>query len=243
MRFFDDVKQHYERGDFEDDFTTIALSAPELKDDCIRKAFAHVGESISQTNIGDGLKKVLQMNEVIYHAMATAEDEKSIYIISKQRASQTHDEATRNKTPFGEKPKPAEYLVLLQVGIAETTYASHKHDLGICTHIMRAYCGQCTAGCGMCTHKSGALWMQHLHWGEGRPTEQPATSNFCSWVPGCRAAHTCTTLEPASHTHIEKLPDLMRRHRRNLKEEQNGTLMLVFLQGMMYLVAMRDFIL
>ena len=49
MRFFDDVKQHYERGDFEDDFTTIALSPPELKDNCIRKAFAHVGESILQT--------------------------------------------------------------------------------------------------------------------------------------------------------------------------------------------------
>ena len=206
MRFFGDVKRHFDNGCFEDDFTTIALSAPELKEDFIRKAFAHIGESTTQKNIADGCRQVIQMDGVIYHAVATAEDGKSIYILSKQRASQTHDESTRNKTTHGERPKFAEYLVMMQVAVAETTYSTHGHDLGICTHVMRAYCGQCTAGCGMCKHKSSALWMQHCHWGEGRPTEQPATSKLCSWVPGGRGARVCTTLLPACNTHMERLP-------------------------------------
>ena len=95
---------------------------------------------------------------------------------------------------------------MMQIRVEQTNFASHGHDLGICTQVMRAYCGQCKAGCGMCKHKSSTLWMQHLHWGEGRPTEQPATSNLCSWIPGMRSARTCSTIKPACHTHIERLP-------------------------------------
>lgn len=58
----------------------------------------------------------------------------------------------------------------------------------------------------MCTHRSGALWMQHIHWGEGRPTPKPATSDFCPWVPGSNSKRTCTTLLPASRTTMQKLP-------------------------------------
>ena len=50
------------------------------------------------------------------------------------------------------------------------------------------------------------MWMQHLHWGEGRPTPKPATASFCSWLPGSRAKRTCRTVSPASNLHVEKLP-------------------------------------
>jgi len=50
------------------------------------------------------------------------------------------------------------------------------------------------------------MWMQHLHWGEGRPTPKPVTSSFCSWVPGSRSKRNCSTVEPASKLFIEKFP-------------------------------------
>ena len=60
----------------------------------------------------------------------------------------------------------------------------------------------------MCTHLSGAFWMQHCLWGEGRPTPKPPTSSFCAWLPGSagREKRACSTLQPASHCHIEQLP-------------------------------------
>ena len=45
--------------------------------------------------------------------------------------------------------------------------------------------------------------MQHLHWGEGRPTPKSATSLFYSWVPGSQGKQNCSTLEPASKLVIE----------------------------------------
>mmetsp|Transcript_22954 Transcript_22954/g.37296 ORF Transcript_22954/g.37296 Transcript_22954/m.37296 type:complete len:129 (+) Transcript_22954:515-901(+) len=47
--------------------------------------------------------------------------------------------------------------------------------------------------------------MQHLHWGEGRPTPKPATVGFCLWVPGMRAERACSTVQPASMAHIKRL--------------------------------------
>ncbi|KAL7533234.1 hypothetical protein ACHAWF_004406 [Thalassiosira exigua] len=50
-------------------------------------------------------------------------------IISKQVASQTCDEKTRNKTAPGEKPLSHEYLVMMQVSVHATTVESHGHTL------------------------------------------------------------------------------------------------------------------
>ena len=88
------------------------METPELTEKFIYKSFIHVGESETQKSIRAGLAKILEMDSILYHAVAS-EDSGSIYIVSKQRASQVRDEQTRHKTPFGEKPKLAEYLVLM----------------------------------------------------------------------------------------------------------------------------------
>ena len=116
------------------------------------------------------------------------------------------DEKTRHKTAAGEKPKLAEYLVMVQLAVRRTTVASHGHTLGVFTHVMRSYCAACKAGCGMCYHRASLMWMQHLHWGEGRPTPKPATASFCSWIPGSRAKRTCSSLVAAANLSIERLP-------------------------------------
>ncbi|KAL7516467.1 hypothetical protein ACHAWF_000056 [Thalassiosira exigua] len=48
--------------------------------------------------------------------------------------------------------------------------------------------------------------MQHLHWGQGRPTPKPATASFFSWIPGSRSERNCSTFEPASKVTIENIP-------------------------------------
>ncbi|KAL7554211.1 hypothetical protein ACHAWF_017633 [Thalassiosira exigua] len=213
-------------GKFVEDYATIALEAPELQESFIHGAFVHVGENVSQKNVWSGLHRVQEMNELIYHAIAWGEDNASVYILSKQNASQTRDEKTRSKTAPGEKPKLAQYLVAVQLLVRPTTVDSHGHTLGVVDRVMRSYCAACKAGCGMCYHRAALLWMQHLHWGEGRPTPKPATSSFCPWVRGSRSKRNCSTVEPASRMNIERLPrsnkeaeaKLARDRKYNLKE-------------------------
>jgi len=219
--FFRDILKCYLDDIVIDDFTTISLIAPELKETFIWECFAHVGDSTNQKTIRAGLTKVLEMQEKIYHAISMAEDGKSMYIISKQQASQTHDEKTRKKTPAGEKPLRAEYLVMMHLAILPTTHGSHGHTLGLCLRVMRSYCGLCKAGCGMCIHRAGCLWMQHAHWGEGRPTPKPPTTEFCSWIPGSKCKREFTTLLPASRASIMQLPGSNEEAKRRLENGHN----------------------
>ena len=77
--FFVDISRLL-RGDmFIDDYATIALEAPELTEKDIYKSFIHVGESETQKSIRAGLAKVLEMDSILYHAVAS-EDSGSIYI-------------------------------------------------------------------------------------------------------------------------------------------------------------------
>ena len=69
-----------------------------MEEDFIVSAFAHVGDSSSQKNITRGLERCLQANSLLYHAIAWAPDKNSIYLISKQRASQARDEKTSTPT-------------------------------------------------------------------------------------------------------------------------------------------------
>ena len=224
---FADVYGHFIGDLFTSDFDVIAMSAPEMSEDFIYKSFVHVGNQTNQKSIQSGLKKILEMDAVIYHSMAWGEDGASMYVLSKQRASQNHDEKTRNKTKAGEKPNFAEYLVMVQIAIRPTTDRSNGHTLGECSHIMRSYCAACKAGCGMCYHRASLLWMQHLHWGEGRPTPRPSTIDFATWVPGSNAkSRICSTIVPASSQTIMKLPastaeaskKLEKSNRRNVNE-------------------------
>ena len=146
----------------------------------------------------------MEMDERLYHGVAS-EESGFLYIISKQRTSMVRDEDTCYKTGFGEKPKLAEYFVVMQLRVEPTTVRDHGHTLGRVTHVKRSYCVRCKAGCGFCYHRAAVLWMQYNHWGEGRPTPKPATSEFCSWVPGSRAKRTCSTVVPAANLRIERL--------------------------------------
>ena len=87
-RFFVDITNRLETGSFVDDYSTIALEAPELQENFIHQAFVHVGEHVSQKNIVSGLTRVLEMEKILYHAIAWSDDRNSIYILSKQCASQ-----------------------------------------------------------------------------------------------------------------------------------------------------------
>ena len=140
QKFFLDLKQHHKRDMSTDNFGTITLEAPEITKDFIRRSFIHVGESVNQKNIASSLHKVLEMKEIIYHAIAWLDDRKSIYVVSTQRASTRIDEKTRNKTAVGEGLKLAEDFVMVQISVRPTTDASHGHAFGMCTHGMRSYC-------------------------------------------------------------------------------------------------------
>ena len=56
--------------------------------------------------------------------------------MSKQHASMNHEEKTRKQTDWGEKPKFAEYFVMVQLLIRPTTVESHGHSLGIAALVM-----------------------------------------------------------------------------------------------------------
>ena len=126
------------RGKVIDKYENISLEAPKLCEDFIHKSFVHVGQSVTQKNIWSGLRAVLKMDKIVYHAVAHSTDNKSIYIVLKQRASQVRDENTLNKTDVGEKPKLAMYLVMMQLLVEPTTVESHGHTLGLITNIMRS---------------------------------------------------------------------------------------------------------
>ena len=100
---------------------------------------------------------MMEMDKVLYHTNAWAEGGASIYILSKERAPQVRGEKTHHSPFFGEKPKLAEYLVMLQISVRLMTVKSHGHTLGVVGHVMRSYCALCKAGLGMCQHRAAAL--------------------------------------------------------------------------------------
>ena len=97
---------------------------------------------------------------------------------------------------------------MMQFMIEPATMESHGHTLGVVSSVMRSYCAACKAGGSMCYHRSSLLWMQYNHWGKRRHTPKPATSAFCSWIPGSggHSKRTFSTIVPAGKLIIEKLP-------------------------------------
>ena len=98
QRFFTNIQNLFQGDQVIDDFNIIVMEAPEMEEDFIVSAFAHIEDSSSQKNITRGLEPCLQANSLLYHVIAWAPDKKSIYLISKQLASQARDEKTSTPT-------------------------------------------------------------------------------------------------------------------------------------------------
>eukprot|EP00978_Attheya_sp_CCMP212_P022797 scaffold68574_cov83-Attheya_sp.AAC.1 len=172
----------------------------------IEREFVAVGQSKNSKCLADALTRTQEENERLYHAIAWSEDKKLLYILSKCRASMSTDEKTRPQTGMGERPKRAEYLVILQLLVEPTNVDRDGHSLGRITRIVQGYCASCCAGMGLCYHKALVLYMQYHHWGEGRPTPKPATIANCGWIAGSHGARSAKVTEPASNLACEKLP-------------------------------------
>ena len=204
QRFFANIKGIMAVGAFTHGYSAITMEAPELSEQTVYKVFVHVGKSVTQKNIVSKFSKVLEMDAVLYHTNAWTQDCHSIYIISKQQVSMIRDEKTHNQTAMGKRSKFGEYLVMMQIGVHPTTIESHGHTLGVVGHAMHSYCASCKAGCVMCYHRGLLIWMQYLHFDEGRPTPKPVTISFCSWVPSSRSKRNCSNTNPVSKLKIEK---------------------------------------
>jgi 5'-3' exonuclease len=165
------------------DFEKITELSPEIQPNFIYKHMGHIGESLSQKNIGTALQRVLNDRELRYHAVAFCEDKTKFYVISKQRASMSKDAKTRKEVEPGERPKHDEYLIVMVFGVDRTTQEVDGHTLGRLSHIILSYCAACTAGLGgTCIHCSQTMWTQYHHWGEQRHTPRPVTMAECNWL-------------------------------------------------------------
>jgi hypothetical protein len=114
-KLFVEVHSLLSEGRFIEDFDMIAIEAPDLSEDFIKSSFIHIGDNEKQKNIRTALWKVIEMESVLYHSFAWGPDKTSIYVLSKQVASQKRDEKTRKHTDAGEKPLSEEYLVLAKI--------------------------------------------------------------------------------------------------------------------------------
>lgn len=207
VEFFSEVESLHTNGRFIDDFDTIAAESPEIDPNTICEEFIHIGHEKRSKSIRNALKRVVEMNDLLYHAVAWREDRRSFFILSKQQASQRHDQKTRTMTGAGERPLRQEYLVMMEMQVQPTDKEKDGHTLGVFVRVRRSYCALCTAGYGLCYHRGMALWTQYNHWGEGRPTPKPTTISACPWIPGSRGERSCKVTEEATNLMIEKLPD------------------------------------
>ena len=96
---------------------------------------------------------------------------------------------------------------MAQVSVNPTTIESHGHSLGVFGHVMCKFCVRCKAGCGYCYHIAAMFHSQRLHWGDGRPTAKPSTSDWCLWLPGSQTSkRPASLIQPASKSVRLKLP-------------------------------------
>ena len=99
-------------------------------------------DSRKQKNVASGLKQMLEINGLLYHAVATASDVISILIVSNKRASQNHDDKICNKTEHRKKLKFTEYLVMYHFSVQPETFMSHVHNLGVHARVAHSFCAQ-----------------------------------------------------------------------------------------------------
>ena len=81
--FFVDLLRYFKEGKHVDGFGTIVLEEPEITEALIFEESCNIGDSKKQKNIAPGLKKILKMDDFLYHAMSNTDDGTSILIVSK----------------------------------------------------------------------------------------------------------------------------------------------------------------
>eukprot|EP00978_Attheya_sp_CCMP212_P026383 scaffold86628_cov53-Attheya_sp.AAC.1 len=158
------------RGDFDD----IALNSPEIHETTIQAFFIHIGYSPKQKTIGKSFQRVLDLDDVMYHAIADGgprvKGGRFFNVLTIVEASYTSDQKTRNKTEEGERPMGKECFTIIKMLAEDTTMKKYNHTLGLITAVVDSFCMLCKAGGGgMCIHCSQALYIQFFHWTEGRP--------------------------------------------------------------------------
>ena len=218
--FLMEFKQKYDDKLFSEDPDDIVLHAPEMRAELVDLLYSHLGGAGEKKCVRESFEKSCELDGVIYHAMAILPDGR-VFLVSKQRASLSKDEKTRNQTDKGEKPLPVEYLVLMELGWQETTAEHHGHNLGILVSIMRSWC-PCTAGRGSCVHRGMALWTQLHHWGPDRPTDKPCTASLCGWSKGSRKRQFRIT-RPVSECTFEQIDkDKPTKQHRGCREAEDA---------------------
>ena len=158
---------------------------------------------------------------MIYHANVTDYQKKTLTVVSKQGASLSKDETTRNQTEGGEKPLPIEYLCMVELKWEKTDDSTHGHSLGVVTGVGRSWC-MCTAGRGLCVHKGMSLWAQIHHWGPDRPTDMPATSSLCGWCRGSKKRSHNATKPVSEITFVVTEKDKVNKKHRACRESEEG---------------------
>ena len=183
------------------------MIAPDLKKDLIYKEYGHIGETESEKNIGDALRRTWGAKDIMYHALALIPGTRRYIILSKAQASTSKDKNTAKKTAEGEKPLPKEYLVIMELEATEPDDVHDGHCLGHFTKVLHSYCLMCSAGMGDCRHKAQTLWCQYHHWTEDRPEElYPSTIGFCKWARRGAKARVTDISAGISGIQCEKLP-------------------------------------
>ena len=74
--FFADLLQYCKEEKFVDNFITIELEALEITEIFTNEELCHIRDLKKQKKMSSGLKKVMEMEDLFYHAVATANNGK-----------------------------------------------------------------------------------------------------------------------------------------------------------------------
>ena len=94
-----EVQDLLEDNKFIDDFDDVALNSPELHESTIRAFFIHIGYNPKQKTLGTSFQRVLDLDDVMYHAIAegacvkrSGQGARFFYILTKVEGSYSSDQ-------------------------------------------------------------------------------------------------------------------------------------------------------
>ena len=221
VNFLQPIYDSYSEKTITEDQDDIICNAPEMTEEIVQLLYSPMGGADEKKSSRESFQKSADQDGVIYHANVTNYQKKTVTVVSKQGASLSKDETTRNQTEGGEKPLPIEYLCLVELMWEETDDSTHGHTLGVVTGVGRSWC-MCTAGRGLCVHKGMALWAQIHHWGPDRPTDMPATSSLCGWCRGSKKRSHSAVKPVGGITFVVTEKDKVNKKHRACRESEEG---------------------